>query len=383
MPAPLTLHPLVFLEDGDEVVIGRRDIDSYAYFPPDGAALVRELGAGRRPDAAARWYRETYGEDVDVAEIVATLRELGFVRSDHDPVAGVRPVRWQRLGRALFSPAAWTLYALALAAALVATLRDPALLPTAADIDFTGSLLVSGVALFAGQALLALVHESFHVLAGRRLGLRTSVRISRRFYYAVYETRLDGLVSVERRRRYLVILAGLLADVLVVATLILAASATSGTLRGLCLALAFTTLPRIVWQFLFHLRTDVYYLITTVLGLDDLDGAARRRLRALLGRPARAGLSPLGERDERAARWYAPLMVAGYALSVAMLVLVVVPLAAHFFGPAVRWVAGEPAESRALGSAVLLGITLFELTLALAVALRERRAIRQSAGSFA
>ena len=76
-------------------------------------------------------------------------------------------------------------------------------------------------------------------------------------------------------------------------------------------------------------------------------------------------------------------MVAGYALSVAMLALVIVPLAAHFFGPALRWLAGEPAEADVLGSAVLLGISVFELSLALAVALRERRAIRQSAGSLA
>ena len=113
------------------------------------------------------------------------------------------------------------------------------------------------------------------------------MHISRRFYYAVYETRLDGLVSVPRRERYLVILAGLVADVLVVATLILVAAATGGTPRGLCLALAFTTVPRIMWQFLFYLRTDVYVLLTTVLGLDDLDGAARQRLRRLLRRGGR------------------------------------------------------------------------------------------------
>ena len=388
MSAPLTLHPLSFLEDGDEVVIGRRDIDSYAFFPPDGAALVRELGAGRSPAQAVTWYRDTYGEDLDVDAVVATLRELGFVRDADADAAAVpaapSPPRWQRLGRALFSPVAWTVYALAVAAAAVACLRDPALVPSAADIRFTDSLLISGVALFAGQALLALVHESFHVLAGRRLGLRTSVRVSRRFYYAVYETRLDGLVSVPRSRRYLVIVAGLLADVLVVSALILLAAATTGVLHGLCLALAFTTVPRIVWQFLFHLRTDVYYLITTVLGLDDLDAAARQRLRELLrrrGAAARAG--EFGERDLRAARWYAPLMVAGYALSVAMLVLVIVPLAAHFFGPALRWLSGEPAGSQTLGSAVLLSITLFELLLAVAVALRERRDTRPSARSFA
>ena len=137
-----------------------------------------------------------------------------------------------------------------------------------------------------------------------------------------------------------------------------------------------------MWQFLFHLRTDVYYLITTVLGLDDLDAAARQRLRELVRRPA-ATPRALGERDRRAARWYAPLMVAGYALSVAMLVLVIVPLAAHFFGPALDWLSGEPAGSQTLGSAFLLSISLFELSLAFAVALRERRVSRQSAGRFA
>jgi hypothetical protein len=381
MSAPLSLHPLTFLEDGDEVVIGRRDIDSYAYFPPDGAALVRRLGEGRPPAEVAAWYRETYGEAVDIDEIVATLRELGFVRDVDAPPAVERPLRWQGVGRALFSPLAMALYATAIVAAAVACLRDPGLLPAAGHVRFTDSLLIAGLTLFFGQIALTLVHESFHVLAGRRLGLNTSVRISRRLYYVVFETRLDGLVSVPRRQRYLVILAGLLADVLVVCALIGVAATTSGTAHGLCLALAFTTLPRIMWQFFFYLRTDVYYLATTALGLDDLDGAARQRLRELARRaPSDRSFS---ERDRRAAGWYAPLMVAGYALSVTMLVLVVVPLAAHFFGPALRWLSGEPAGSQVLGSAVLLGITLFELSLAFAVALRERRANRLSAGSFA
>ena len=389
MSASLSLHPLSYLEDGDEVVIGRRDIDSFAYFPPDGAALVRQLGDGRSPAQAAAWYSETYGERIDIDEIVATLRELGFVR-DADAVddadgrpAADRPLRRQGLGRAVFSPLARALYAIAFAAAAVACLRDPALVPSAGHVLFTDSLLIAGVTLFVGQILLTLVHESFHVLAGRRLGLNTSVRISRRMYYVVFETRLDGLVSVPRRQRYLVILAGLLADVLVVTAFVLVASTTSGTLRGLCLALAFTTLPRIMWQFLFHLRTDVYYLVTTALGLDDLDGAARQRLRELVRRPKAGATRVFGDRDRRAARWYAPLMVVGYAWSLTMLVLVVIPLATHFFGPALRWLSGDPAGAQTLGSAVLLSLTLFELSLALAVALRERRANRLSAGSLA
>jgi hypothetical protein len=383
-PAPrLELHRLTFLDDGDEVVVGRRDTDSYAVLPADGAALVRVLDCGGCPARAASWYRATYGEAVDIDAFVATLREFGFVRERGDVADAGAPVRGQRLGRALFSAPAWVLYALLVLAAIIACISDPALVPGTGHVHFTGSLLISGIALTVGQWLLALVHEAFHVLAGRRLGLRTSVRISRRFWYVVYETRLEGLVSVPRRRRYLVILAGMLADALVVAGLVLVAAGTGGVLHGLCLALAFTTLPRIAWQFLFHLRTDIYYLATTVLGLDDLDAAARSRLRELTGRKPAPGAPELGERDRRAARWYAPLLVVGYALSSAMLVLVVLPLASAFLGPALRALSGADGGSQAPGSAVLLAITLFELSLAVAVALRERRAHPHSAGRLA
>ena len=35
----LAFHQLSFAPEGDDVVVGRRDIDSYGVFPPDGAAL--------------------------------------------------------------------------------------------------------------------------------------------------------------------------------------------------------------------------------------------------------------------------------------------------------------------------------------------------------
>ena len=79
---PLRFHPLAFLEDGGEVVVGRSDIDSYGVFPVDGAALVRELAAGRAPGDAADWYADTYGERIDMADFVATLHELQLVRSE-------------------------------------------------------------------------------------------------------------------------------------------------------------------------------------------------------------------------------------------------------------------------------------------------------------
>ena len=244
---------------------------------------------------------------------------------------------------------------------------DGAMLPRTDNVFFTGSLVIVAVAVFAGQLALTLWHEAFHVLAGRRLGMRSRVRISRRLYFVVIETNLDGLAVVERRRRYLPILAGLLADALAVAGLTVLAYLTRDwpVVSGLCLALAFTTLPRMAWQFYLFLRTDIYHLIATATGCVDLDTAARaliaNRVNGLLGRRDRLrDERAFGARDLRHARWYAPLLVVGYAWMLTVLALVLVPLLLRFWE-----------------SALLLALTLSQLAVALALALRERRADRR------
>ena len=160
----------------------------------------------------------------------------------------------------------------------------PRLAPHAGNLVFTHYVTVLVLTLFLGQFPLILLHESFHMLAGRRLGLRTSLRLGRRLYFLVFETIMDGLVAVPRRRRYLPMLSGLLADLLVIAVLTLIAAATmrpdgSVPLAGaVCLAFAFTTALRFAWQFYVYLRTDLYYAAVTVLGCQDLQAAARHIL---------------------------------------------------------------------------------------------------------
>jgi hypothetical protein len=162
-------------------------------------------------------------------------------------------------------------------------------------------------------------------------------------------------------------MAGLVADTLAVSGLTVLAYLTRewAVVSGLCLALAFTTLPRMAWQFYLFLRTDIYHLIATATGCVDLDTAARaliaNRVNGLLGRRDHLrDESDWGPRDLRLARWYAPLLVIGYAWMLAMLALVLVPLLWRFWD-----------------SGLLLALTLSQLALALALALRERRATRR------
>ena len=241
------------------------------------------------------------------------------------------------------------------------------MLPRTDNVFFTESLVIVAVAVFAGQLALTLVHEAFHVLAGRRLGIRSRVRISRRMYFVVFETNLDGLAVVERRRRYLPILAGLLADALAVAGLTVLAYLTREwtVVSGLCLALGVhhaaahgvAVLPLPAHR---HLPPD--------RDRDGLRGPRRggagadRQPRQRAARAARAPARQRawGPRDLKLARWYAPLLVIGYAWMLAVLALVLVPLLLRFWE-----------------SALLLALTLSQLAVALAIALRERRANRR------
>ncbi len=382
---PVVLHPLVYLTDGDEITIGRPDIDSYGIFPTDGAELVRRLAAGETPRAVERWYETEYGESADLEHVLAALDELDFIVSADETPAGSAPVRWQRLGAALFSPPAWIGYAALLTWAAIAMLRSPELLPNYRNLFFTDYYTVIELVLFAGAVPLLILHEAYHVLAARRLGVRSRVSIGRRLYYIVLETSLDGLVAVPRRKRYLPILAGMLIDLLALAALTVIADLNRGpdgtfTLAGrICLALAFATVLRLVWQFFFYLRTDLYVLMSTLLGCVDLHTTAKRlltnRASRLLGRHDRIHDETLWHPvDRRAAQWYSWLIVAGYTFSIATFLIAVAPAVYRMFAGAITRLAGNATTGgETFDSVVFLTLNLAQILLTVWLAVRERR----------
>jgi hypothetical protein len=391
---PLRLHPLTYLDEGDEVTVGRADISSFGLFPADGAALLRRLEEGSPPGEAARWYSAQYGEQVDIGEFLEVLEELDLILGEGEAPAASLPatVRWQRLGKALFSVPAWVGYAALVAAAVVAMIGHADLVPTYGHLFFTrSSLLILTLGIVFGQLPLQLLHEGFHALAGRRLGLNSTLRMGHRFIYVVFETSLDGLVAVPRRRRYLPMLAGMLADVLAIAGLTLAAAALhpaamadSGTgsgsgVAGFCyrflLSMAFGVVLRFAWQFYFFLRTDLYYLTTTVLGCNDLQATARQvlwnRIWRFLDRPGRlADEAAWTPRDRDVARWYSWLMLAGYGLLLVMVATVMVPTATRITVQAVHEIAVASSALAVADVLLFLALNFWQPVVAAALAIR-------------
>lgn len=330
----IDFHPLTFVDDADGVVVGRSDATSYAVLPADGAALLRRLAEGTSPHEAAAWYEAQFGESVDMEDFIDTLRELGFVRAAGERPAEAARVRLQRLGAAAFSPVAWLCYAGLLTAAVLMMVRHPELRPHARNVFFTPSLLLVQLVVTLAQVPAVGWHESFHVLAGRRLHIPTRLGVGRRLYFVVFEAHIDGLLGVARRKRYLPFLAGMVADVLLFSALTLVAQA--GTWAGrLALAVAYTVLLRLSWQFYVFLRTDLYFVFTTLLGCTNLHEVTsvylRGRLARLPGvRPPTQPWSSWSPRDRRVAPWFAALTVVGVGFLLATTAFAVIPVVTDF-----------------------------------------------------
>jgi hypothetical protein len=383
------LHRLTMVPEDDGVMIGRPDIASYAMFPEEGAEMLRMLGSGVSIGEAAAWYEEACGEPLDVEDFLDTLGEFGFLLAEGEEPPAETPVRWRRLARWTFSPVAWVCYAALIAGAVAAMIDRPALRPSYHDAFFTSYLILIPITITIVQTPYILLHEAYHSLAGRRLGLNSGLNISRRFFYLVAETRLDTLFSVPRRKRYLPFLAGMLIDIVAISALTLLSLALEGHgiprwIPLLCLAMSFTCVLRLVWQLMFYLETDLYFLITNALHCSELQSAARHlikvRIARLLHREIPEPEQEWSERDLAMAPRYAPLLIAGYGFSLGSLLWAGLPTMGHFFTLIDRQLRGTGRSTAGILDALsFLLLMALQGGLLLYVTVRDRRARNKAA----
>jgi len=380
----IRLHRLTMVTEDDGVMVGRPDIGSYAVFPEEGAEALRLLDAGTPMSGVAAWYEQTCGTSLDVEDFLAALDDLKFLCADEGDEPAEAPVRWQRLGRWTFSPPALVCYAALTVAAVVAMARAPYLRPTYHHIFFTQYLSLIPITLTAALVPAILLHESFHALAGRRLGLPSTLTIGRRFYYLVAETRLDSLFSVPRRKRYLPFFAGMIADVVLMSALTLIAAflhhrSLPAWCAGVCLAMAFTCVLRVIWQFMLYLETDIYFIVSHALRCPDLQRATRfyikTRMRRVLHRAPPREDADWADRDRAIARWYAPLLIIGYGFSLCTLAWAGIPSTVHFVSLLVgRFSGSQVPASGILDALSFIMLTALQWGLVLYVTVRDRRA---------
>jgi putative peptide zinc metalloprotease protein len=374
--ARVQFFPLLKRQEGDEFMVGRPEINSFIYLPPEGVALIEFLEQGMTLEETQTAYNERYGEVPDVADLVDGLNQVGFVMRilgsgeeiPVDPSPEAAPAQppapgghfaWiaPRTAARFFSrPLLWIYGAYILGALVVLALR-PHLFPSGADQFFLGvSLVVSILSLTFYGWIHMFIHEFAHLLAARSVGVPAHLSLGRRLMTPVALTDMSAIYAAAPEQRYLPYLAGMLFDLIAMATftyllalsdwgVILIPAVAYGFLKAILarISIAFS------FQFRLPLRTDLYYVVANWLRARNLQtdtlgflGNLRDRL---LRRKPRYDLSGVPAREMWMIRTYAPILLAGLGLYWVFFVYFTVPFLAKTFPVAFRAVAAGPAKS--------------------------------------
>lgn len=358
------VYPFTRQQEGEEIVIGRVDTNSFLSLSADAVEILDRLAEGRSIGEAQDDYRNKYGEIPDMEEFLGALAECGFVQPR--PIEAFSSPRqaekWknappavryhftsisEQFARKLFGRTALVSCSLVAVLASLAVAWDPWIVPGRQALYFTRDTTLKTVVVTLIGYSSIFIHEMGHLLAARAVGVKSRMGISNRLWILVAETDMTGLWSVPRRSRLFPILAGPLTDVVSGCLIILLIFATRrswisipGAGIEILRALIFLYMMRILWQFFLFIRTDVYFLVATFFGCKSLMRDCKKFLRNLVARYLRLGKevdqSYLLGAELRVVKWYSVFWLVGRSLAFGSLFLVTLPVAFHFVVTTVR-----------------------------------------------
>lgn len=319
---------------GEAHEVGRPDTGVFAEMPAPGVDLIDWLGAGLTLGEVKDRFRAHHGEEPDLADFVATLRELGWV----DEIDGAavappeeRPLRaWQPLRRLDGARLAWMRSRPALLAWVAIAIagwtgvplctrctQSPGRRPARPGIGGSVSVFLNFAVLGVVGWTLVLLHEMSHVLAMRALGQDSTL-----------------------------------------------------TTMGL------------IFQCAFFMRTDMYYVLTNRLRLGNLMEEVRQCLadqaRRLAGRRPQHDLSGVPARELRFARGYGAFCVLCFVGLSYVAWLLYLPMLLRFVGAAADGVVAGPAHAKFWDATAFLTVTVGYFVVLIAVSVRDVRRRRRA-----
>jgi putative peptide zinc metalloprotease protein len=309
--------------DKDGYVLGRRESAEFVSVPEIGGQVLLWLQEGRTIDDVTFRAGELAGQEVDVEDFLATLENAGVLPavSDAEEVAGGRPFG-QRFGRIVFGPVGMLIQLGIVVAGLVELVRHAELRPTYSDYVPFSAPLPSLLTTMAVSMVLTVIHEMAHKLGAAGLGVYGRISFGRRLFFIVAQTDVTGLWALPRRQRFLPLAAGMLANAVMAALLVVVqvwwGDALGDSATAVARAIVMINVGAIIAQSAVYLRTDFYAILLVISGSRNLWALKGAVARQLIRRPTPDDLTLIESSRRAEIRWarcYLALYLPGIAVA--------------------------------------------------------------------
>jgi putative peptide zinc metalloprotease protein len=275
------------------------------------------------------------------------------------------------VARRLTSPAVVVTCVAIIVAAFGLYLSDPRLLPGSQILFFPGGSFavlapIAGVLGLMGT----FIHELAHAVVARAEGLKVKLRLSNLMFFLVAQTNISGLQMAPKRRRYLAIMAGVIADLTTAAILMFVLAANQAGVIGLPFSVALVMrvlllayVLRVSFQTFAYVRTDLYYLIAAACGCRNLLIDTERLLKNLIFRAIGMSRrvvdqSNISHRERRWIRCYVVVYLIGRVSAFATLLFILLPLFVGLVHQFVLYTHGQPTFMSLPGLLIFASLVL-------------------------
>ena len=378
----ISFYPLDISEQDGEWIVGRTDIGSFLSLPEVGVEAIQLLQEGLTIQEAKEKLEQKYGEEVELEDFVETLREVGFVHKidetiievEHEEIHAYLEGLKQEQAQILFSIPAYILYGVLMVIAAVILIGNPGFLPRFSDFMFTDSYTAVLLTTFVVGWILVFKHEFYHLAAAKSFGLDAQFRISHRLYFVVAETDITSVWTLPRNKRYRVYFAGIISDLVTISIFIIISwifkENNYSVLRFFKTLILIQTIS-LVWQCLFFMQTDVYYIITNFFDCKNLFGDTTAYISNVLHRIFNIfsynDLSVVPEREMRIIRIYSIFFVLGNFAALGILIFYILPEVVEFL------LKVSEKATRSIDSITFLAILIINVVLLVRSIIRQRR----------
>ncbi|MGH8907010.1 MAG: site-2 protease family protein [Egibacteraceae bacterium] len=374
----VTVYPFTQQPDGADVAIANAANSVVLSVPAGALDILNSLAGGKTVGETRALYERLHDEKPDIEAFLEVMEREGFVTTstdgDGEPARSALAVAtpalptsasWRRghftkitpeTARRICSPAVLASCGLVIVLGLALIASDPSLLPSRTILVFPNHLTLLTLVVTVYVFCSIFLHELGHLVVARAAGVPSRLGLGHRLWALVAETEMTGIWMASKRHRYLAFLAGPLVDAVSTAILItLLWTDRQGwvslpfTVALVIRACVFTYLIRLLWQCLFFVRTDFYYVIANAFNcknlLADTEAFMRNQLARILPSIAKVDQSVIPLHEMRAIRWYSLIWLVGRATAFGGLFFITLPI---FWGYGVRIAGAFLADRRSL-----------------------------------
>lgn len=290
--------------------IVRWDTDETLKVEKESIHLIHLLSEGRTVAQAAKAINVQIGSVID---LLKKFQSAGFIKQIDDeliPDNGKKISPWladthRKWFRWILSkPILYSIFLYIIFGISIGFIQQKSFF-TYKDFFWTDDLFTVLLSLFFLDMILLIIHEFGHFIVTKAVGGESVIRISHRYIDIVAETESYHLAVVPKPLRYFIYIAGIVIDLIVIATIYWIFYLSSlfqinlGILYHLFLTIILLEILSIVWEYSVFLETDIYNFLSEFLNSENLIDNAKKffatHAKRFIPKPFRRGFFDLLE----------------------------------------------------------------------------------------